>query len=47
MTEGMPGFSLRGIAKQTADIGISLDIGHPRKIQVTPVSLGLSGKCSL
>jgi len=42
MTKRMAGLGFRGIAEQTADVGISLDIGAPRKVEIAPVRLRLA-----
>jgi hypothetical protein len=47
MAEGMAGFRLGCIAKQTADVRIAFDIGSPCKLQVAAVGLRFTGKSPL
>src|SRR5262249_11180328 len=44
MAEGMAGLGLGGVTEEPADVGIPLDVGAAREIQVTAVRLRLTGE---
>src|SRR5262249_59380135 len=44
MAEGVAGFRLGRVAKEPADVGISLDVGATSKVEIPAVRLGLTSK---